>query len=376
MRNSFYSLLLFSLMALPGCKQPAKEETGSFQAGFKIIRTTDRSRIYKPNTDTSDYLHYRPVDIDVWYPARTSTADTALLFGDLLGLLEKRANYYTASKSAAGYTGQLARYLCEGFKCSDPARLLSFRTSSYPDAKAADGKFPLLIYLCSYNGMCYENFSLFEDMAKKGFLVISVNSIGRYPGDMTMRNADMMEQVSDALFSYKTVAQSANIDLSKVGIIGYSWGGLSGAVLANKIPGTVCIVSLDGSEFHHYGEVHEEDIDFNGIVNNPDFRDSSLSMPYLRLESSPAAAIQKVDSVYDFSKKLFAKKLILKVNSAEHEDFGCLSAVVRISGGCKLDNKYADITSLAESYLEDHIKGTNTFASLLKTQLNKTVSEK
>jgi|SRR6185437_6843941 len=376
MRNSFYFLLLLFLMPLVSCRQSKKDDATSLAAGFRIIRAVDRSRLYKPNTDTSDYLHFRPVDIDLWYPARPSAKDTALRFRDLLGLLEKRANYYTASKSAAGYTQQLAQYLCEGFKCSDPARLLNFKTASFPDAKAADGKFPLLIYLCSYNGMCYENFSLFEELAKKGFLVISVNSIGRYPGDMTMRNSDMMEQVNDALCSYKTISGSPNIDSSKIGILGYSWGGVSGAVLADKIPGISCLVSLDGSEFHHYGQVHEEDIDFNGIVNNPDFKNCSLSMPYLRLESAPKALIQKQDSVYDFTKKLSGEKLLLKVKSAEHEDFGCLSDVVRISGGCKTNHHYNDIISLAVSYLEDHLQGTNTFDPLLKTQINKTVQEK
>jgi len=376
MRAITHSLLFIFLMLQFSCNPATKEIPGTFQAGFKTIRSSDPSRFYKPNTDTSDYLHYRPIDLDVWYPAQTAPSDTALLFGNILGLLEKRANYYTASKSAAGFTQQLADYLCKGFKCSDPARLLSYRTASYQDAKPAGGKFPLIIYLCSYNGMGYENFSLFEDLAKKGFWVISINSIGRYPGDMTMRNGDLMEQVNDALFSYKIIAASPEVDVSKVGIVGYSWGGLTAAVLAEKIPGTACLVSLDGSEFHHYGQVHEEDLDFNGIVNNPEFKDHSLSMPYLRLESSSAETNQKEDSLYNFAEKLSGKKLILSVDSAAHEDFGCLSAVVNISGGCMNNHKYEGIAALTENYLEDHLKGTNTFPPLLKQQLNKTIKEK
>jgi hypothetical protein len=375
MRNFFYLFLFSLLIPLPGCKQSPKKGSTAMVAGFRIVQAVDRSRLYKPNTDSSNYLHFRPVDIDVWYPARLSAKDTALRFHDLLGLLEKRANYYTDSKSAAGYTQQLAQYLCQGFKCSDPVHLLDFKTASFRDAKAADGKFPLLIYLCSYNGMCYENFSLFEDLAKKGFVVMSVSSIGRFPGDMTMRNADMMEQVNDALFSYKTISGSANIDSSKLGILGYSWGGLAGAVLANKIPATACLISLDGSEFHHYGQVHEEDVDFNGIVSNPEFINSSLRVPYLRLESTASDSMRK-DSVYDFTKKLSGKKLLLKVRSAGHEDFGCLPDVVRISGGCKTGHHYDDIKALVESYLNDHLQGTDTFTPLLKTQLNKTVEKK
>ena len=143
MRAITHSLLFIFLMLQFSCNPATKEIPGIFQAGFKTIRSSDPSRFYKPNTDTSDYLHYRPIDLDVWYPAQTAPSDTALLFGNILGLLEKRANYYTASKSAAGFTQQLADYLCKGFKCSDPARLLNYRTASYQDAKPAGGKFPL-----------------------------------------------------------------------------------------------------------------------------------------------------------------------------------------------------------------------------------------
>jgi pimeloyl-ACP methyl ester carboxylesterase len=145
----------------------------------------------------------------------------------------------------------------------------------------------LIIYLSAFNGMSYENFSLFETLASKGFVVISISSIGRFPGDMTMKKEDLMEQVNDAIASVNKLQQETNIDFTKIGVIGYSWGGLAGAVLAGKIPNVACLVSLDGSEFHHYGEAKEEDADFDGIKNSVDFKNMQLSMPYLRLESQP-----------------------------------------------------------------------------------------
>src|SRR4030095_4045087 len=121
----------------------------------KTIHTVDKSRIYKPNTDTSDYLHYRPLDIDVWYPADSSATDTILIAHDLLGLFEQRANYYTASNAGNGMAAQLAQLFCDGFKCSDSTKLLAFKTSSLKNAAAANGKFPLIIYMTAFNGMCY-----------------------------------------------------------------------------------------------------------------------------------------------------------------------------------------------------------------------------
>ena len=107
--------------------------------------------------------------------------------------------------------------------------------------------------MTAFNGMSYENFALFEALAKKGFIVVSISSIGRFPGDMTMKKADLMEQVNDAVAALDVLKQDPGIDFNNIGIAGYSWGGLAGALLSAKIPGVNCLVSLEGSEFHHYG---------------------------------------------------------------------------------------------------------------------------
>jgi Dienelactone hydrolase family len=363
-------LLLLPALLLSACSE---RKTGPqlFEAGFKIIRVVDKTRIYKPDTDTSNYLHFRPLDIDIWYPAKITENDSPLVFRDILTLLEKRANYYTASEKWTGITSQVAESFCEGFKCSDTSRLLNFKTHSYRDAASVDIKFPLVIYMCAFNGMSYENYSLFESLAKKGFVVISVSSIGRYPGDMTMKNEDMLEQVDDGLASLRALGQNTNIDFSKIGVVGYSWGGLSAAILAGSVPDVACLISFDGSEYHHYGKAKDEDQDFDSIRISPEFIKLKLPVSYLRLESSPGNSSNNYDSIFDFSKKLTGDKMILKIDSAQHEDFSCLSVVVRKSGNCKVNDCYNTITELAIPYLEDHLKNEHLFAISLKAVVNK-----
>jgi hypothetical protein len=232
-----------------------------------------------------------------------------------------------------------------------------------------------VVYLASYNGMGYENTHLFEDLASKGFIVVSINSIGRYPGDMTMKNADLIEQVIDADFAIKLLSKDEQVDTSKIGIVGYSWGGLAGAMLANRTPVATCLVSLDGSEFHHYGEVKQENEDFDETKNNKEFRSMHLSIPYLRLQSAPVNDSKK-DSVYDFTKKLSGNKMILIVDSAEHQDFCYLPTLVRTSGNCENTSEYGTITQLTESFLEDHLKGKDGFADVLRSNLGRTVRKK
>ncbi len=368
MKKIFVSITLLFLLS---CSDKKKSDTETYIAGFKTIQIKDTTRIYKPKTDTTDYLHFRPLDIDVWYPASASTKDTTILFRNILGLLEKRANYYTASNAGNGMTQQLAQYFCDGLKCSDSTKVLNFKTQSFKNAKPAEDKFPLIIYLSAFNGMSYENFTLFEELAKKGFVVASISSIGRFPGDMTMKNEDLMEQVNDAIATLNNLKESSNIDFTKIGIMGYSWGGLSGSILASKIPNVACLISLDGSEFHHYGQAKEENTDFDGIRNSQDFKDMRLSVPYLRLESSPSTSIEKEDSVYNFTEKLSSDRQIFKIDSAQHEDFACLPQLVKQSGNCKPNQHFKIISKLTISFLEDHLKNGKTFTETVGQEISK-----
>jgi hypothetical protein len=373
MRN-LYSLIISLLLI--SCSQTKTEKNESYIAGFKTIHIVDKSRTYKPNTDTSDYLHYRPIDIDIWFPADSPAAVSNLSVRDLLGLLEQRANYYTASHAGDGITQQLAQYFCEGFKCSDSTRLLNFKTNSFKNADASNGKFPLIIYMTAYNGMSYENFSLFEALAKHGFAVASISSIGRFPGDMTMKKADLMEQVYDAVSALDVLKQNPNIDFTKIGIVGYSWGGLAGAVLAGKIPNVSCLVSLDGSEFHHYGNAKDENADFDTIRNSEDFKNIHLSVPYLRLESAPSTQPDIIDSIYNFSANHITNSQTFIIDSAQHEDFGCFSLVVKESGNCTINQRYNSALKLTVGFLEDHLKNKNIFSKIVEEEMNKTIKKK
>lgn len=314
--------------------------------------------------------------MDMWYPADSSTAKTQLPVRDLLGLLETRANYYSASNVGNGVTKQLAQFFCEAFQCSDTTQLLNFKTNSFKNATAAKSKFPLIVYMTAYNGMSYENFTLFEELAKRGFVVVSISSIGRFPGDMTINKADLMEQVHDAVTAINVLKKNPNIDFTKIGIVGYSWGGLAGAILAGKIPYVNCFISLEGSEFHHYGNAKDEDENFNTIRDSKDFKNIHLSIPYLRLESAPSTQPERGDSVYNFSANHVNSSQIFTIDSAQHEDFDCFSLVVKQSGNCAINQRYTSALKLTISFLEDHLKNEDIFSKTVAEELNKTIHKK
>lgn len=219
-----------------------------FKAGFKSISTYDSSRHYKPNARVQDTLHYRPIEIDLWYPADVTSSDTTASFVDFVNLLEQRSKLFDDTKDYNGLTDELLQYICSSTNCPDANFLKSIKSESYVNAKAIDNQFPLVVYLAGFNGMSYENYMLLEQLAKNGFIVASVSSIGRYPGNMTMESEDLFEQIEDARFVIKQITKKCPVSKG-IGLIGYSWGGLAASVLAMSEQSLIkAVVSLDGSE--------------------------------------------------------------------------------------------------------------------------------
>ncbi|MEO6686560.1 MAG: alpha/beta fold hydrolase [Dyadobacter sp.] len=338
--------------------QRTADSTMAYQVGYRVISFVDSSRTYKSNVEQDDPLYFRRIDIDLWYPARPVASDSALRFGHFLQLLQDRANFYSAPQKFDSLPLTVAKSFCDGFGCSQPSLLLQNLTNTFSQAKPVSKRFPLILYIASFGSMGYENYVLFESLARQGYIIACVNSIGRYPGDMTMKNADLMEQVRDADQILNRLKQGNMIDTTKIGVLGYSWGGLAGALLAMQRKDIDAVVSLDGSEVHHYGYSKSEDQDFEQTIDSPFFKKGPLSVPYLRLESNPQPNILKKDSTYNFLSKVNATKQVIKIDSAGHQDFSSLATVVRSSGKCSLPKVYNTISTLTISHFNKYLKSS------------------
>ncbi|MCF0060229.1 alpha/beta hydrolase [Dyadobacter chenwenxiniae] len=338
-------------------RQRSADSTMVFQVGYRSISFADSSRTYRPGVEQSDPLYFRPIDIDLWYPAKPVVSDSILKFGYFLQLLQDRANFYSAPQKFDSLPTTVAKSFCDGFGCSQPALLLQSPTHTFNRAKPVSQEFPLVVYFASFGSMGYENYLLFESLASQGYIIACVNSIGRYPGDMTMKNADLMEQVRDADQIMNRLKLDNSIDTTKIGVLGYSWGGLAGALWAMQRKGINAMVSLDGSEVHHYGNSKSEDQDFEYTISTPFFEKSTLSVPYLRLESNPEPNRSEKDSTYNFLRKVKAAKQVVKIDSARHQDFSSLATIIRTSGKCSVPKVYYTISSYTISYFNKHLKG-------------------
>jgi dienelactone hydrolase len=254
-----------------------------------------------------------------------------------------------------------------------PGTLRRLPTRSYPSVPPAPGLFPVVLYLPGYNGMSYENLPLLEGLAARGYLVVAVSSVGKYPGYMTMDPADIIEQVADARFAATFIRQSFPVASRRTAALGYSWGGLAATILAMQdsvahFP-LRAVVSLDGNDRYYYGGDAAEDAQFTGIRQSAYFGPAALKAPYLYLGSGRESFEFPVDSVFVLAKATRAAAIrYLRLPGTRHEDFSGLPFLAGHRGGPpgKAARVYPAVGTLVAGWLDAFVRGKDTFADTLQ----------
>jgi len=333
----------------------------TYNAGFKSFQLKDSTGIYKPNTELTDKLHYKPVDLDIWYPSNEKKGK-ALKFGDLFNLFEQRAVNYQDNVDYSGITNELAQfYVAELGVGTDGLKLLNIQTNSFSNLEPSATKHPIIIYMAGFNGMGFENYKILEKLAQNGFLVVSIWSFGRYPGDMTNQKEDMLEQVYDAEFAIRYLKQnnSFNTDFNSIGIIGCSWGGMSSAVFLDRNPNTKAFVSLDGTETHYFGDEDENDRFIQEIYDSKLLNPKTQNVKYLYLESGDKLDEFQPSKDYNYFRELNSEKYYLRFTKSTHADFTCIPAILESSKNSV--EIYNDIEKLAIDFFKKSLDNKDVF---------------
>lgn len=218
---------------------------GEFGVGFRAVNIYDYSRSYI-NAEG------RPIQIAIWYPAEKSKRSTQMLFKEYLDLYlveeslaelteqERKDNWTSWSKS-------YARYKVE------PEKILDARAAAIKDAQVSKGRFPLIVYGAGSQGEAFENFILAEYLASHGFVVAASPSVGIYQHVMSstadIRGAE--GQARDMEFILAKMHDFPSVNWNKIGLVGWSRGALSSALVQMRNYQVKAVVSLDGSLPQH-----------------------------------------------------------------------------------------------------------------------------
>jgi len=221
---------------------------GEYNVGFQHHTVIDSTRTYQIKNDFNNHLIYRPIPISIWYPAKIENKNSnQLTILDYLEILKEEEEWKNLPNE----------FLLDWFpylwntpqnKAHLPEKANAFSKTTF-----LEGTFPVVVYSPSYQASSIENFALFEYLASNGFIVISSPSRGTTTRLLDGGTAkDMETQSRDVEFLLKEIHKYEYIDLNRIALMGFSFGGLSNTITTMKNQRISTIVSLDGTERYNY----------------------------------------------------------------------------------------------------------------------------
>jgi pimeloyl-ACP methyl ester carboxylesterase len=212
--------------------------------GLKVLDQYDRTRRYPVATGlakSSAGEDARPLQTLVWYPALRS-AGKPMTVGDYVGLADTETHFNAPDEKGNRWRSQLEA----SFKIP---------LSAVRDAKAASGRYPVLIYAPSDSSVSWENADLCEYLASHGYVVLASPSMGASTRDMTDDLDGIDAQARDISFLITYAATLSDTDSTKIAVVSWSWGGLASLFAAARDPRINALTEMDGSIRYYPGLV-------------------------------------------------------------------------------------------------------------------------
>ena len=209
--NSFY-------IGDPLPDAPILAARGKLKVGVKTIQVVNLNQIDILNSDGEKTVFYdRPLRLEIWYPAS-------------LGIEEKEEVIYDQVMG----------------NFSDPNRPLipfKFKGRARRDAvsNSSEGPYPLIIVSHGYTGSRLLFTYLTENLASKGYVVVSIDHTDSTFKDANNFNSTLLNRSLDDLFVLNEMARLSSdsssflkglVNTDKAGLIGYSMGGYGAVNIA------------------------------------------------------------------------------------------------------------------------------------------------
>jgi predicted dienelactone hydrolase len=170
-------------MAISPTKQPTvapflwdKLLPGPYAAGFKTLFRYDTSRIWKgTRTYTGKFspdLDGRPVQINIWYPAKSANLMPKMTFADYVNQVAppqfSKFNDVMRQRNRDDAISSVSRYQIP--------RLQAMEMFARRDLRPAPGHFPVVLYFGGLNAPINSNTILAEYLASHGYVFASFSA--------------------------------------------------------------------------------------------------------------------------------------------------------------------------------------------------------
>ncbi len=281
---------------------------GPHGVGFKVIHTFDYSRAYKGKQG-------RPMQVAVWYP--TAVTAPKMKFVDYLPLYLTEENVAKPTEkqkrdNVLVWEKELAARLSPSPNIKE---LLQANTNVVKDAGFAKGRFPVIIYGAGSQGEAFENSVLCEYLASYGYVVLASPAVGQFDHQTTLDAVGLEAEARDMEF---LIAQAQNLpsaDLNNLGVMGWSWGGMSAMLVQLRNPNVDAVVSLDGAI-----AMHEEKLKQTAFSNINNIRVPVMYMSAGNTTPRVRSFISRVN---------YSNSLLLDIKEVSHADFSSYNFLAR-----------------------------------------------
>jgi len=224
-------------------------EPGPYAVGFRNLEKFDYTRTYRSKRDYFGKLlpgeSARPIQICVWYPAENFDKSASMALGEYLFPYPDTGFFEFLS----GVQNRELMYLMTSplsERREEALDLLSLAAGAAKDAPACEGLFPLIVYAPDMGRGIAENFVLCEYLASHGFIVAGAHSIGTFALVAELNPRDRETMVRDNEFLLAEMREFPNVDLARIGALGYSAGGLTSLLMGMRNSGIEATASIEG----------------------------------------------------------------------------------------------------------------------------------
>ncbi|WP_124845938.1 hypothetical protein [Arachnia propionica] len=304
-----------AVWALPVLTLPAT--SGPYAVGAHSEVFVDENRT-EPRITTATLP--RSIPATIWYPAEATEGQRPL------GYDPEVPEALTANLNApAVVLGHLQR----------------ISTNTFQDAQPASGRFPVLLYSPGFGSTRYESMALITELVSHGYVVVGMDHAGtsgvvtahngeRILADLEMDSEDnsaglVEERAQDASFvldSLSSTKLAETMDLDRVGMVGYSFGGATAAEALRTDARVRAALNIDGP---FYGNVTQE----------------AVGKPLMTLHHDPATyspelqpeVLQSLQEEDDLMRGLNGTNYhVATVTQTQHPSFNDTFAVVPLMG--------------------------------------------
>lgn len=322
----------FMLMLLFLCSAMAARAADSFTfsnppgphaVGVKVVQQYDRSRLYKTAIDLytgepAQGERARPIQVLVWYPA--AQGGKRLSFRDYLDTSMGEDDFTRSAAERRRFTDRLIE---EG---GGARRVALLRDLARPmlavrDARAKQGRFPVVVYAPGFSASATENADLCEYLASHGYVVLASPSLGEHRRETTLTAEGLEPQARDISWLIGFADTLAHADTGRLAVAGFSWGGLANVVAAARDPRIKALVSLEGS-VRYFPELVDGGKD---AVRNVAPARVAVPLLYVGARPEPDEAPGKEPAPSFIDGMRYADVVLVTLEPMRHVDFSSLN---------------------------------------------------